>query len=268
MTAPEIVARRGARFLPIPRVLHQTWKDADLPERFQAYHATWRRQHPGWRFVLWTDADNRRLVASRHAGLLSLYDALPRDIQRVDLAKYLILASHGGVYADLDSECLRPVDALLAGGGAVVSRTPDGVIDGAFLASPPGHAFWEHVLREVQAPPLLARALRGVPGLDASHVLFSTGPHMLRRAVRRYDPGAPAHRGDGLRVLASRHVSSRSWLARREPFREVGASVRHHHADSWLLPLERAVVRFCTARHLAGAALALVAAALLAAATA
>ena len=34
-------------------------------------------------------------------------------IARVDLGRYLILARLGGVYADLDCECLRPIDSLI-----------------------------------------------------------------------------------------------------------------------------------------------------------
>lgn len=248
---------RGERFDAIPRIVHQTWKTSEIPPDWKAWHESWPHHHPDWQHVLWTDEDNRRLIAERHAWFLPCYDAFPRDIQRVDAAKYFILYTFGGVYADLDTECRQPVDRATALGGALLSRSRDGVIDCSFLASSPRHPLWEQSFREMQSPPWIARALRGVPGIDASHVLFSTGPHMMRRAVRRYlSLVADQHDGDGITICAPEYFSSRSWWNRREPFREPEALVHHHYGDSWLQPLEAAVVRHCTLRKLTiGAAL-------------
>ncbi len=257
------VAIHGAVFEPIPRVIHQTWKTREVPERWRAYHESFRRHHPSWRMRLWTDEDNRRLVAERYSWFLPTYDAFPRDIQRVDAAKYLILHAEGGVYADLDCECRKPLDPLLEPGGALVGWTADGAVEVAFLASCPGHPLFEETFRQMQAPPLLARWLHRFPPLDASHVLLSTGPRMMKRAVARFLRGRPAA---GLRLCPPAYFSNRSWLKRHEPFGADEAYVHHHYSDSWLRPSERWVTSWLTARRLrllaalaAGAALALAA---------
>ena len=242
---------RGSLFAPIPKVLHQTWKTPQVPAEWRSFRESWLRHHPGWRHVLWTDEDNRRLIAEHHPWFLPVYDAFPRHIQRVDAAKYFILYTHGGVYADLDSECLQPLDPLLARGGAVVGRSRDGVIECAVLASPPRHPLWEIAFREMQAPPLLARLFRGRRRVDATHVLFSTGPQMMRRAVRRYL--AEHCRGEaapGITVLPPRYLSARTWWQRYERIDEPEAFVRHHYSDSWLWPEELALNRWLTARKL------------------
>ncbi len=248
-SAPRPLDRRGEVFAPIPRVLHQTWKSHDLPEAWQGCRDSWRRHHPGWRFRLWTDDDNRRLIADHHPAFLATYDAFPRPIQRVDAAKYFILYTHGGVYADLDCECLKPVEALIEGGGAVVGRTRDRVIEGAFFASPPGHPLWRQTFREMRQPPLLPRLCRAV-GYRAAYVLFSTGPRMLKRAVRKYlarcrEAGAP-----GLTIWGPQHVADRSWLERYEPYRGPQAFLCHHYSDSWLTPGEAAVHRYFNVKTL------------------
>ena len=245
---------RGSVFEPIPRVLHQTWKTRDIPPQWQAFRDSWLRHHPGWQYVLWTDEDNRRLIAEHHPWFLPVYDAFPRHIQRVDAAKYFILYTLGGVYADLDSECLRPLDPLLSAGGAVVGRSYDGVIECAVLASPPRHPLWEAAFREMQRLPLIARCLRGIPGIDSAHVLFVTGPQMMRRAVRQYRSecrrraGAPA-----ITVLAPSYLSGRTWWNRYEPFDEPQAFVQHHYANSWLLSRELALNRWFTRKRIAAA---------------
>ena len=52
----------------IPRIIHQTWKDHDIPERFRAAQASWRTAHPDWEYRFWTDEDLERLVAERAPG--------------------------------------------------------------------------------------------------------------------------------------------------------------------------------------------------------
>lgn len=243
MTRASRIAPAGA-FDPIPKIIHQTWRTAAIPDRWMPYQASWRRAHPDWEYRLWTDAANRRLIAETYPWFLPVFDAFPRDIQRVDAAKYFILYTCGGVYADLDCECLKPLDPLLARGGAVVSRTRDGVIDCAVFASPARHPLWEAVFRAMQHPTLAARLMWRVPALRASHVLFTTGTRMMKRVVRDYSR-APAPAG-ALTVCEARFLSGRSWLDRYETFDEPDAFMRHHYADSWLGPGEQRAHRWLT----------------------
>jgi mannosyltransferase OCH1-like enzyme len=227
----------------IPQIIHQTWKTSEIPDHWKEYQASWRRAHPGWEYRLWTDRDSRELIATRHPWFLPTYDAFPRQIQRVDASKYFILYSCGGVYADLDCECLKPLGPLLAGGGAVVSRTRDGVIDCAIMASSIRHPFWESVFHAMQHPTLIARVMWHVRPLQASHVLFTTGTRMMKRLVAQYERTAPA---GALTVCDARFLSARSWLDRYEAFDEPDAYVRHHYSDSWLRPGEQRVHRWLT----------------------
>src|SRR5208282_5148066 len=89
---------------PIPRRIHQLWKDEQLPPRHAAFAQTWKRLNPGWQYRLWTDAQIRQLVAQKQPGLLEIFDAYPNNISRADLGRYVILQCFGGVYADLDCE--------------------------------------------------------------------------------------------------------------------------------------------------------------------
>jgi mannosyltransferase OCH1-like enzyme len=240
---------------PIPRLLHQTWKTTAIPEEWAAYRDSWLRHHASWRHRLWTDDDLDRLVAERYPWFLPTYRAFPRKIQRVDAGKYLILHACGGVYADLDCECLRPLDPIVERGGLIVVRTPDRVIDGAMLASPPGHPFWLETFAQMTKPPRWVGLLAGVPPLRASHVLLTTGPQMLRRAVRRYRGAIAAGRvSAGVTIIERDDIASRSWLRRFEPASATDGWVRHHHADSWLTPLEARLHGYLTARNAIGAA--------------
>ena len=116
-------AADGELLPPIPHKLHQTWKTAEPPKaKFSPRWARSLRDHnAGWAYRLWTDADNRALVASEYASLLPVYDGYASPIQRADVARYVIAHARGGVYADLDTECFKPFEPLLRRASLVLS---------------------------------------------------------------------------------------------------------------------------------------------------
>ncbi len=173
--------------MSIPAILHQTWKTADIPEQFQKYAASWLSLNPGWRHHLWTDQDCRFLVRDRYPGLLDLYDSYGSNVNRADVARYLMLHHYGGLYADLDTECLRPLDSLLHGSPqCIIGCEPRlhaeqlygraRLACNAVMLSSPGHPFWEHVIAVL------------IDSAGENSVIETTGPVMLDRALNSY-PG-------------------------------------------------------------------------------
>ena len=59
-------------------------------------------QMQGWDHQLWNESDVEALITKDYPEYLQLYRDLPHAIQKVDVAKYAILNSCGGLYADLD----------------------------------------------------------------------------------------------------------------------------------------------------------------------
>ncbi len=99
----------------IPKLLHRVWigpryfppyKDLNALKSFDQINA-------GFRKVLWRDADVQRLIKKSHPEYNEIYSGYRLNIQRADLARYLILYEYGGVYSDLDISGFRPMDELL-----------------------------------------------------------------------------------------------------------------------------------------------------------
>ena len=225
--------------MDIPKILHQTWRDARVPDRFAAFAASWKRHHPSWDYRLWTDADLRELVARDLAPFLDRFDAYPHAIQRVDAGRYAVLRACGGLYVDLDFECLRPLDPLLAGRECVVGLEPAEhgrlhgrrrIVGNALMASVPGHPFLEAVLDDLATHE--SRELE-----RNNRILDTTGPFMLSRVLDRY---AAANRVTligsetlyPLSILELEEIARSGWTAalRRKLDR---ASAVHHHAGTW-----------------------------------
>lgn len=177
--------------IEIPRIIHQMWRDDALPGRWARFRETWIGHHPDWEHRLWTDQSLREFVAVEYPDFLAVYDAYPKPIMRADAARYLLLEHFGGVYADLDMECLRPLEPLLAGERLLIPLEPEthqelkGASDrglrriagNAWLASVPGHPFWGLVKEEL-------KRRRSDPA-----PMNATGPFLLSDlADRRADP--------------------------------------------------------------------------------
>ena len=176
----------------IPCIIHQTWKDNNIPQSMRSWQSSWQKHHPSWEYRLWTDEDNYRLVAEYYPWLLPVYEGFSEPVMRVDLVRCLILKHYGGVYADLDFECLKPVVPLLEGFSLVLGCEPqshaqrwndsrDGryasaedelIVSNAWMASTAEHPFWDAVIAQI-----LSR--RSLPNAAAA-----TGPFAITAAWR------------------------------------------------------------------------------------
>jgi mannosyltransferase OCH1-like enzyme len=81
----------------IPFRLHQIWfQGADqIPVKYHSFQQSWRHHHPHWDYRLWDQPQIEQLVATCSDLVQSLYYQLPERIQKIDLAKYLILQRYG-----------------------------------------------------------------------------------------------------------------------------------------------------------------------------
>lgn len=125
----------------------------------------WKRLHPSWRLVLWTDDDLEKLADGALGSLSELgraFEDLPPNIVRVDFLRYLILQLFGGIYADIDVQPLRNLSLLLQTHSCIVASEPEPftvslrlgntavLASNAFMASRPGHPFWGVLMDRVR----------------------------------------------------------------------------------------------------------------------
>ena len=95
--AKELLARPLARnSTTIPKLIHQSWKDDILPEKFETWSRSCRTHNPDWEWVLWTDQDNDALVGLHYSWFADTYKALPSPVNRADVARYMYMDMFGG----------------------------------------------------------------------------------------------------------------------------------------------------------------------------
>lgn len=173
----------------IPRLISQTWRTRDLPDPARRLSERWRALHPDFAWRLFDDAEAEAVVAAVAPDALADYRAMPFPVMRADLFRYAVMVRDGGLYLDIDMECLKPVGPLLKGREAVLSvearlgrrrQRELGYVRGVqvancVFAAAPGHPFFRAALAEG------LRLFRADPRLDRARVEDVTGPRMLTR---------------------------------------------------------------------------------------
>ena len=178
----------GTRLNRIPRLLHQTWKSkSDIPQNYAFWCSSFLECNPGLERRLYDDRDNRVLLAESFPGLLPLYDAFPREIFRADFIRPVYLFQFGGVYADMDYQCLQSLDEVFSTESGIVlglmGRNDFHInsIPNALMLSRPRQGFWLGYLA------LIEEAWSREPDKPgARRPDLVTGPVVLRRAVFMY----------------------------------------------------------------------------------
>lgn len=174
--------------MSIPRILHQLAKTDEIPPHLQGFQESWTRLNPEFSYHLWTNITLEAWVADQAPEFLELYRSYPRPICRAALGRYLLLDRIGGVYADLDCQCLQPMAGLLEGRELALACEPDAhhnqvsvqergleqIVCPSFIASRPGHPLWVEVLGEI-------RRVDPRQVQTSTDVLDAKGPFLLSR---------------------------------------------------------------------------------------
>jgi hypothetical protein len=150
---------RDANATPaIPHIIHQMWNNDSIPDAFHLWMRKWGQMHPRWQHWFWTLDDARLLIRNHYPDHLELFDQYPTNIHKADAARLFIIHHFGGLYVDLDTRPLRPMDDWTFNYQCLIAQETaehvfilreervHGVIN-TVLACRPGHPFYAQLLR-------------------------------------------------------------------------------------------------------------------------
>jgi len=175
----------------MPKVIHQTWKDDNIPDAWKLSQNQWRILHPTWTYVFWTDSDIKAYIHHMHKDAWdALFEKLQYPIQRVDLFRYFVLHDFGGIYCDMDIVPVYPVDSYLEESQGTIFLVPSANtpshFTNAFMMStiaPSARRFWQQVIEHVGKFPL-SWSEKAMMSIRHLHIMMSTGPMALTNVAR------------------------------------------------------------------------------------
>jgi len=182
----------------IPKIIHQLWERSNepMPDFFRQLGETWKKHHPEWQYEFWDGARMDKFVNINYPQLAKVYFNYRYDIQRMDFIRYLILYKTGGMYVDVDYECFDSFNKYLLNDKCHFSMEPELhcrffgktlYFNNALMITPPGHPFFEFVIKHLQTTFFSYTASKY---LD---VLSSTGPLMLTGLYEKYEHKTDIH---------------------------------------------------------------------------
>ncbi|ETO31047.1 surface protein Sur1 [Reticulomyxa filosa] len=170
----------GKSWTDIPKRIHQIWLgDKAIPECYLTWQQEWKQKHQGnWEYYFWDDEHVKLLFSGELT--LPLLSSCSKDnddgktmlnaLQQMwpicdnfgeqsDLLRLFLLYQFGGVYIDMDFECILPLDVLFQSLLDGHSRRPCQLysfmiglsntslfeVNNAFMASKPFHPFIKHL---------------------------------------------------------------------------------------------------------------------------
>ena len=170
--------------------IFQTWKSKTIHQPIlKKWQESWKKYNPDFEYVLWDDDDNRKFITEHFPSFLEIYNSYNVEIKRADAVRYFYLYKYGGVYADLDFECLKSfeplvkdmyntdTDVIVGSLGKMDSeKTFLHNIPNALMISKPGADFWK----------LVIGSLTNKKSNPENSPELETGPVFLKTCIRYY----------------------------------------------------------------------------------
>lgn len=174
------------------KIIHQiwfrlSWRSKKLFEKFSRYQQSWIEKNPDWHYVLWNEKLAIALMKTVFPEYVELYKGYKYAIQRIDVLRYFLLFRYGGVYADMDLECISslskirqlfPEDLYFVETGNKALGTH---VSNLLMFSVQNHPFWQSLFLELYKS-------KDSPFFFTKHleIMYSTGPAFLNRLYFRY----------------------------------------------------------------------------------
>jgi mannosyltransferase OCH1-like enzyme len=176
--------------MKIPHIIHQIYEDPAGPdESLLELAKTWMEHHPTWEYRFWSKEDIEDFLTAEFPEFMPTYKAYPFNVQRWDAIRYLILYKIGGLYVDLDYECLEPIDSLLNNTICCMGMEPRVnaivhdkafIVGNALMASIPNHPYFKAMIDEM----MNGEKYSTLP--KALQIMETTGPFMTTRLYEQY----------------------------------------------------------------------------------
>jgi hypothetical protein len=181
----------------VPKIIHQIWwqGSTNIPKDYPNYIHTWKNKNKNFKYMFW-DEHNIRTLLKEYPMYIKRFNTLPMMIQKIDMAKYIILHKYGGILVDVDSECLHPIEPLLKNKKVgLVKINGDPIekylayrkfmglkLQNGFIIGDRNHSFFLHVLNLINQRNITYYLSDNM----LSYVFRTTGPLLLTDAYNSY----------------------------------------------------------------------------------
>jgi hypothetical protein len=99
------------------KIIWQThqWEYEDLPELYKKTSETWKVMNPEWDYRYIPNSQMREAIKNIPTDykILECFDKQPNILGHADVYREAMVYAYGGLWADMDSACLFPIDRII-----------------------------------------------------------------------------------------------------------------------------------------------------------
>ena len=176
------------------RIIHQVWftsiqnkkKTIECYNKLKIHRESWKIKNPTWFHFEWNQHLSDILVRTFFPEHYNMYKKYYYEIQRCDAIRYFFLYRYGGVYADMDYYCNKPLDDAFIkfNKDFYLVQSPNNggeYVSNSLMMSRPKHPFWKSIFIEMEIN-------KYCPIYYSRHmiVMYTTGPGLLTRVYNKY----------------------------------------------------------------------------------
>lgn len=114
---------------PFEKNIWQTWKvglDSNkFPPSYRRFLTSWSEINSGYNHYVLPDDECHELIDQLYSTVPDVaraYRIMPKSILKADFFRYLILYARGGVYSDIDTTGIKPVDTWLSNNATIYGK--------------------------------------------------------------------------------------------------------------------------------------------------
>lgn len=178
-------------------------QNSGIPKKYKKNAISWVTNNKKWKYILWNESMMEIFLYSYYPKLLPSYKKLDLMIMKIDFMKYIILYHYGGIYADIDTICLKNIDPLIkyySKANVLLTEVPPftklertflsysmnldydtNYLNNGILLSSKKHPFWMVVINTIIKTKYAYPRM-----LYTANVFEKTGPLMLMNTYNKY----------------------------------------------------------------------------------
>jgi len=134
----------------IPKIIWQTFRSNYPPQKSVEYIKSWLSFHQNYEWYYMNDEKCKKFIEDNfNEDFVKMYNDLPYNVMRSDVWRVAILYIYGGIYADLDTLCIKSLNDYIEKYDLIISAEyPTEDIGNFCFAVSPKHESFNLVLQE------------------------------------------------------------------------------------------------------------------------
>jgi mannosyltransferase OCH1-like enzyme len=173
----------------IPKIIHQTYKNYELPPIYKYCQNYIKELHPDFEYKFYTDEDMFNIMKNEFPEYYESFNKLPRMIMKIDMFRYFLMYKYGGLYTDMDYLMIKPFNLLNYDVVIPCNRENDKkepiCLGNCVFASKPNHPFWKLLMDSLFY--IEREKLNYINDKNIDENEYGTGPMFVYNTWKKYN---------------------------------------------------------------------------------